>query len=368
VDAQPIASPVRYSADVETIPEDEGETTRGLIETLGKISQTTYKDGGHAMRAVHAKTHGILQAELEVLEDLPPVLAQGLFARPGRFPAIMRFSTLPGDLLDDRVSTPRGLALKVIGVEGERLAGSEGDVTQDFVMVNGPAFGAAEPKAFLSTLRLLEPTTDKLDGVKAAVSATLRVAEQVIEAFGGKSPTLIGLGGQAETHILGDIFYSQVPLRFGDYIAKISIAPVSPELCALTNAPLDLDTAPNGLREAVSAFFAGGGGEWEVRVQLCNDLETMPIEDAHIVWSEDKSPYLAVARLRAKPQTSFSPARAQMVDDGMMFSPWHGLAAHRPLGGVMRVRRAAYEAGARFRGARNSGNVAEPRGYSPLPG
>src|SRR5258708_6928935 len=37
----------------------------------------------------------------------------------------MRFSTIPGDILDDSVSTPRGLAIKVIGVEGERLEGSE---------------------------------------------------------------------------------------------------------------------------------------------------------------------------------------------------------------------------------------------------
>jgi hypothetical protein len=45
--------------------------------------------------------------------------------------------------------------LKVIGVEGERLEGSEGDVTQDFVLINGPAFGAPNPKKFLSVIRLL---------------------------------------------------------------------------------------------------------------------------------------------------------------------------------------------------------------------
>jgi len=47
--------------------------------------------------------------------------------------------------LDDSVSTPRGLARKVIGVEGERREGSEGDVTQDYVLINGPAFGAPNP-------------------------------------------------------------------------------------------------------------------------------------------------------------------------------------------------------------------------------
>jgi hypothetical protein len=29
----------------------------------------------------------------------------------------MRFSTIPGDILDDSVSAPRGLAIKIIGVE-----------------------------------------------------------------------------------------------------------------------------------------------------------------------------------------------------------------------------------------------------------
>src|SRR5260370_32130719 len=89
------------------------------------------------------------------------VFAQGLFAKPGRYPIVMRFSTLPGDILDDSVSTPRGLSVKIIGVEGERLSGSEGDVTQDFVLVNGPAFGAPTPNKFLPVLTLLATTTDK---------------------------------------------------------------------------------------------------------------------------------------------------------------------------------------------------------------
>ncbi|CAI3787750.1 hypothetical protein AHFPHNDE_01419 [Pseudomonas sp. MM227] len=80
----------------------------------------------------------------------------------------MRFSTNPGDLLDDKVSTPRGLGLKIVGVQGARLPGSEGDVTQDFVMQNAKAFTAATPKAFLKNLKLLAKTTDKGPGLKKA--------------------------------------------------------------------------------------------------------------------------------------------------------------------------------------------------------
>jgi catalase len=157
-------APVRFSPSIERPDADEAETTRALIATMRYINEKTWADGGHAIRSVHAKTHGILQGYLEVDADLPGDLAQGLFAKPGRYPVVMRFSTIPGDILDDSVSTPRGLAIKVIGVEGERLEGSEGDVTQDFLLINGPAFGAPDPKKFLSVLRLLARTTDRAHG------------------------------------------------------------------------------------------------------------------------------------------------------------------------------------------------------------
>ena len=62
---------------------------------------------------------------------------------------VLRFSTIPGDILDDDISVPRGLAIKIIGVEGEHLPGAEDAVTQDFLMLNAPTFAASTPKVFL---------------------------------------------------------------------------------------------------------------------------------------------------------------------------------------------------------------------------
>ena len=67
-------------------------------------------------------------------------------------------------------------------------------------------------------------------------------------------------------------------------------------------AKLDLTGKPDGIRESVREFFATQGGEWEVRVQLCVDLDAMPIEDASAKWPEDKSPYITVARITVGPQ------------------------------------------------------------------
>jgi hypothetical protein len=342
----PPESPLIFDASMESPEEDEAETGQGLVETLHKIAEITYKDGHHAIRPVHAKSHGLLKAELIVGEGLPPVLSHGLFAKPGRYPAVMRFSTTPGDILDDKVSTPRGLAVKILNVDSPGLPGAANARTQDFLLVNGKTFSGPNGKAFLNNLKLLALTTDKAEGLKVALSSVLQLAERRIEALGGKSGTIVSLGGHPETDILGESFYGQLPFLYGPHVAKIAIVPVSPNLTALTGAKVDLHDKPNGLREAVIAAFAHEGGEWEVRIQLATTL--------------DETPIVTVARLIAGPQTAWSEPRQAAVDDGMAFSPWHCLAAHRPLGSIMRMRKAVYEMAADFRSTHNRCPIHEP--------
>ena len=353
------AGPIPYHPSVEQPRTDEDDIHAEMLATFARIQGITFKDYGRAVRGVHAKSHGLLTGRLEVLPGLDPALAQGAFAEARTYEAVLRFSTNPGDILDDSVSTPRGLALKLVGVAGERLPGAAG-ATQDFVMANAPAFTAPDDAAFLKSLKLLAATTDTPQVFKKAFSAVLRGVETVLESVGTKSPTLISLGGHPETHILGETFYSQVPLRWGDYVAKVALAPVSPELTALTGAPLNVNGRPNGLREAVSDFFAGSEGVWELRAQLRTDADSMPVEDASVPWPEDRSPYVAVARLTVPPQEAWSEEKVRAIDEGLAFSPWHGLAAHRPLGAIMRARRAAYPASAGFRAERNGCPIHEP--------
>lgn len=367
-DARRAASPLAYTPSVENPGPDEAQVFNDLAETMLSISARTFEDSGHASRSVHAKSHGLLIGRLDVLDDLPAELAQGLFAKAESYPAILRLSTTPGDILPDSVSTPRGLAVKVLGVSGERLPGSEGEATQDFVMANAPAFSAPDARQFLSTLKLLAATTDRAETAKKVLSAGLRVAERVVEAFGGESATLKTLGGHPETHILGETFYSQAALRHGDHIAKLSIVPVSPNLTALENAPLDLNGKPNGIRDAVTEFFRDHEAVWELRAQLRTDEERMPVEDASVVWPEDLSPYRTIARITVPPQTAWSEERSRAGDDRLAFSPWHGLAAHRPLGSIMRARRLAYDRSAEFRMERNGCPMHEPAAGYRLPG
>lgn len=358
---RPTVTPLRFQPDFEQIPEDEAQTSKELVETLRSIMETTFSDRGHADRSVHAKGHGLLRGELTVLDNLPPELAQGAFARPATLPVYLRLSTNPGDILDDKVSTPRGLAIKLVGVEGPRLPGSEGEVTQDFVMQNAKAFISATPKAFLRSLKLLAKTTDKAPGSKKVLSAVLRGVEAAVEALGGESATLKSLGGHPQTHILGETFNTVVPVLYGPYYAKLAMVPVSGSLTELTNLHVDFHGNPDGLRAAVAQYFAGHGGTWELRVQLATDSEQMPIEDASVQWDEKLSPFVTVARVEIPAQSTWDAEKVREIDDGMAFSPWHGLAAHRPLGGVMRVRKPSYEMSADYRASHNGCPIHEPR-------
>lgn len=361
------AMPVPYRPDVETTIPDEEDYDRKLTKAMLGISHTVYQDTGHVRRSVHAKSHGVLRGEIEVLAATPPEYAQGMFAAPARFPALLRLSTTPGDVLDDTVSTPRGLALKFVGVPGERLPGSEGDNTQNFVLGNSPAFNVRDAKDFLGNVHRLGTFTDKAPNLKKVVSAISRGAEHALESVGGQSTVLTTYAGQAMTHILGDTFYSQAPLRHGDYMAKLCVSPISPNLLALHNAPVRLAGRPDGLRELVREFFRVQGATWEVRIQLCIDLKTMPIEDASAKWPEDRSPYVAVARITVPPQDSWDDSKVSAIDEGITFSPWRGLLAHQPLGSIMRARRRAYESSAAYRRERTGLPLLEPHDAGELP-
>jgi len=99
------------------------------------------------------------------------------------------------------------------------------------------------------------------------------------------SPLLQTLG-VTNNHILGETFYSMAALRYGRYVANISAVPISPSIRALTGAPIAEDDS--ALRDAVATFFQKETAEYELRAQLLSDVGRMPIEDASIMWPEDR--------------------------------------------------------------------------------
>ncbi len=359
--------PVPFTAYVETLNADEDALAQSLSKTSESIVQKVFEESGHAHRAVHAKSHAILFCELDVHTDLPLELAQGIFNAPRRYGAAVRVSSIAGDLLNDNIALPRGFAIKLFDVEGLRLPGSEDSRTQDFVMAHGTEFPAADLKSFLSSLELLASTTDKAEWAKSALSAVLRPLVRAQQKLGLPGGRLQAFGGYPLSNPLGERYGTQAAYRFGEYIAKLDVVPASDNFLALTGKEFTLRHRENAIRDEMALSLATQGGAWTLRAQLCRDFTANPLEDASIAWPEEHNPYLPIATLTVKPQASWSPALSKMVDDGMAFSPWHGIDAHRPLGIIGRVRQRVYPRLASYRGALNGCPIHEPRGMPQFP-
>ena len=108
---------------------------------------------GTMLRSVQAKNHGAVRAEF-VIPDLSPDLHVGLFARPGHYPAWIRFANQNGTPQSDRKRDIRGMSIKVCGV-GDGVIG--GGSTVDFIMISTDVFVTRDAVDFFRLRLATEP-------------------------------------------------------------------------------------------------------------------------------------------------------------------------------------------------------------------
>jgi hypothetical protein len=358
---------VLYSDNVEVKQPNEDKIIDDIIASFERMRRFIYDKHRHALRGAHAKGHGALKGELKIYDNLPITLRQGLFREPKTYPVIIRFSNAPGDIIPDGVSSFRGMAIKVIGVEGPKLLEQEADaLTQDFLLINHPTFPSGDVKRYLLEQLAQEKVVTVPEEAQQLVTTALRTVNTVTEKVGVEIyPTSLGIT-KPETHILGETFYTTAALRYGDYIGKISAHPVSSSLIPLIGQHIKVDNHST-LRDLVVEFFRENSAEYELRVQLCTNLERMPVEDASQLWSEEESPYQPIAKITIPAQDAYSPARRVYVDEVLSFNSWHCINEHRPLGSIQRVRIKAYETSSRFRHEMNQQPKVEPRSIDEMP-
>ena len=346
---------LRYTSDIEQPASDEQATIDGIIKGMTQQSETVQAREHLAVRASHAKSSACATGELTIAPDLPPELAQGLFATLGTHPVAVRFAQGPGETLGDRVSTHRGMSIKVFDVPGEKLPGHAAD-TQDFVLATGTTFPSGTAAGFLRDGTVIGKSTGLPEGVKSAVSSTMRNLNRALHAFGTES-AFADFFGHPYSHPLADSYFSQAPIRFGDYVAKLGAVPASDAQRAVSEWRLDPHVDEDGFRHAAIDFFREHDVVFELKAQLWADAEQQPIEDASVDWPVSLSPYRTVATLRLPRQDAYGPERVRYFDETMTFRPAHSLKTHRPLGSVMRARLQVYQALSAFRHRQN--NVAE---------
>ncbi|MBM5815539.1 MAG: catalase [Cyanobacteria bacterium K_Offshore_surface_m2_239] len=242
---------------------------------------------------------------------------------------------------DDIVVTSdiRGMAVKVLGVTGEMVpeaAGRTGE--QDLIMINSPVFFIRNVVDYLVFFKVMAAIAKGTINFKA--QPPLIPAEDVAAVQQVKyALDLVGKIQNSEAGVvhspLQTTFWSATPYKLGEAAMKYKMVPVTPEPRFDPSQSVDLE---NLFRDAISSQLARTEAQFDLLVQVQTDATEMPIEDPTKLWEETSSPYVKVATLRLPQQDINSPDRLA-EDEHQSFSPWHSLAAHRPLGGVNRARR-----------------------------
>ena len=290
-----------------------------------------------------------------------------MFAKPDRYEALVRLSQGPSENLSDKASGQRGLSVKLLGVGGRHVEGSRETTTQDWVLAtHDRAFTDGTAQAFLRTFRPTGGQSTRLpESAIIAASRAARATEAALEKLGSGSGHL-RFFGKPPTHSLSDSYFSQAPMRQGDYIAQLSAVPTAGTLAAIGDPASDTSD-DDVFRHLVQAFFAEHPAAFEIRVQLCTDLSTMPVEDAAVVWPEEQSPRRTIAWLVLPPQAAWTKAQRAYFEERLSFNPIHALEERRPLGSIMRARMAIYPQTQDFRQASDGVAPAEPRSLAEVP-
>ncbi|MFA5924989.1 MAG: catalase family protein [Methylococcaceae bacterium] len=323
----------------ETIPSGESHYIEDLLERL-KTKIIADNAGGIMRRDAHAKMHGVVKAEFIIEPNLPEELQIGLFKEPKTYPAWIRFSNQSGSLSPDIERDIRGMAIKLMGVSGEKILEQEKDEqTHDFIVISTSAFVTKDVEEFDGLIKAL--TGNLL--VKACFFLThWRVVWNLLKSL------------KKFANPLQIRYFSTTPYLFGTSAVKYSAIPHIVTADTIPDNPSD-----DYLRLAMVNQLREGEALFDFAVQLQTDVDAMPIEDPGHEWQESMSPFRKVATIRIL-QQEFDSEKQKEFGENLSFTPWHALPEHRPLGGINRARKVVYQAISVFRHEYNHADRKEP--------
>lgn len=331
-----------------SLPTTEQEA---MIDEVLATSRQAQQQNGPDLRQIHTKSHGLVWGEFIIEPNLPEHLQVGIFKAPQTYPAWIRFSSggapeKRGKLRSDSQPDVRGIAIKIMNVEGEKALDDE-ENTQDFTLNSFPTFFTKDIRDYADIFKagsgLLTPErTQEL----AYAFATL---QKIVSRKVG-NPLLIQ-------------YWSMAPFKFGERIVKMSVKPPQTE-----QPPATLPEAENYLREAIVKYLTEEKQDayFDFFIQFYVDEEKTPIENLVQEWQESDSPLIKVATIRI-PRQTFDFEERKRLDEGLLFTPWHTIPEHEPVGSVNLSRKKLYSELAKARREQIAKRLREPQPYGVVP-
>jgi hypothetical protein len=328
----------------ETLLPNEGENAERLVEHEVNVLRERYARGDFR-RDFHSKTHCGVKAKLVVEPNLPSEYRYGVFSKPRTWPAWVRFSNGGETVVPDRKRDVRGLAIKLMGVPGEKLLEREKDATtQDFLFFTPQTFFTEDAFGFFEFIKTLHARRFRLLKLAWYALTHLDVAWILVQSL------------KSHANLLEVPFFSATPYLLGSRAVKYSL---QPSRAATSEVPCASQARPNYLRERLINDLAEGEARFDFLIQFQTDPINTPIENAAAVWHPTHAPFHKVATLIIPAQV-FDSAERQQFAENLTMNPWHALPEHRPLGNVNRTRKRLYDAISEFRHQMNEQPRTEP--------
>jgi hypothetical protein len=372
---------VRYGPDVETIEPDFEQTLQQVLDDMKQHMRGSLKTEGIGLvvRNAHAKGYGLARGEFEILSGMPNEYAQGIYAKPGRHEAMVRFSNGTNHVGADRFIGPiTGIGLKIFGIEGKTLLEDEPDShTFDYALINHPVFFVNTLahyvfiQAVFANLGLAPPANLTPEERQAELH---RVLYNFVTGKGTLPPeqwaweelgAFLQLAQTKPVNLLLSTYWTMGAVRHGDYVAKVRVAPVQSFADRVVQRALDPTAAEQVFRPALVAELRERPYEFDVQVQLSTDLAQMPVEKTTVRWPESLSPYVTVAKLRLPQQDIGGEDNFEKMDKTSM-TAWRVTEEHRPLGNIMRSRKEVYRQSSILRHQANKQERKEPQNLAEV--
>lgn len=299
-------------------------------------------------RGQHPKQHGCVSAQFIIEPNLPAILKHGVFQERHIFQAVIRFSN--GRKFDDTEADAHGMAVKLLDVGGPKIGIDDYEsTTQDFVMMDNPVFFVRNVEEYVPLIKdfravAIGGTVSKfLAGMKFLFSPDRE--HRLMRTAASKRPD----------SPLTIQYWSTTPSKLGNLAMKFSARPTA----GIIGPNPEKSDSPDKLRLALAERLKSQSASFDFLVQPQTDARLMPIEDPTVLWDENISPPVKVATI-VIPVQNFESAEQMKVCENLSFTPWHALAAMRPLGGINRARKKVYEVLSKRRREANGTSVREP--------
>jgi|CXWL01.1.fsa_nt_gi hypothetical protein len=358
------AAQAKANPKLETVLTDEASDIQRAIIAIEEQVRRKFSPGKQpATRDAHAKAHGCVKARFTALSDeeleemvedkLPEDLRVGVFKKGSSYPAWIRFSNSGGDNQKDSAGDNRGMAVKLMGVPGEKLLENDERATQDFLLASSPSAFFKDVKAYAE----LQELNTKYDGNRTSIALRYFGLSMLNGNFRWRElANMIGKSFQKMASPIDIRYWSVLPSQLGpNQAVKYSAVPCS----GVKKAKLTGQEPPDHLREAMRSTLAAHDACYYLMVQLQIAPDKMPIDDASITWDEEAAPFRKVAKIHIFAQNFDTPEQNDFCEN-LSFSPWHSIVEHKPLGGLNRARLAVYTAISKLRHRLNATPRHEP--------